>query len=598
MSLSIALQNALSGLQANEAILQVISNNVTNANTEGYTRKDAATVSRIVATEGRGVRVSDISREVDERLLSDLRGNLGTLGEARTRDFYYRRVLDQFGTLANDASLGASITDLSTAFQTLAASPESIAHRSQVITAAVALAKQLNDMSAQIQALRFDADKEIATKIEVVNEELEKIADLNSKIEASQALGEETGELEDSRDQSINKIAELIDIRYFKRTTGEMVVTLPDGHVLADQRARPLSHTPAGALSADISYPEDGIAGIMSGGTDITASINAGEIKGLIDARDTILPNLQAEIDKLTQMLRDEINTLHNAGAGRPPADTLTGTRNFADPATDTVTTTAGVRIAVVADDGTYVSYYDLAAGTYTVDQIRDLINTNLGSDATASTSTDGPLTISANDSANGIAIVDLDDQTVTHTDGTATYSGFSNYFGLNDFFVTPNRVQGDSVTGLAGLVRVRSDIVSNPARLSRGALDSSATPAPGDLAIALGDASIVQAMADKFVQDLSFVATGDLPLVNTTLASYAAEILSTNAVSASAAEKSAKFHESLAEALSYRNQSVSGVNVDEELRNMVLYENAYAATARVVKVVDDLFEMLINLAA
>ena len=600
MSLSIALQNALSGLQTNEAVIQVISNNVTNANTEGYTRKLVGPVSRIVAGDGRGVQAGDLERVVDERLLTDLRTTLAELGDARMQDFYYTRILDQFGTLSNDASIGAAIADLATAMQELAASPSSSAHRTEVLRTAAALAAQFNKMSSQIQALRYDADKEISTRIEVINVELTKVADLNAKIASAQALNGDAVELKDFRDQAINKLSELIDIRYFKRTSGEIVITLPDGRVLADTNAKPLSHTPAGALSADISYAGGGIGPILSGTVDITASIKSGEMHGLIQARDTILPNLQAQLDKLSQLLRDELNALHNGGTSRPPPNSLTGTRSFTAPATDTITTSAAVRIAAVDQNGNFVAHYDLAAGTYTIAQIESLIDTNLAGFATASTSAAGPLSITAVTATNGIAIVDLGEQTVTHTDGATAYSGFSNYFGLNDFFVTPGRVQGDSTTGTASLIGVRSDIVSDPARLARGTLVSTVSPTPkaGDPAVALGDASTVQAMADKFLAALQFTAAGGLPAVSTSLAGYASEILSATSVSAAAAERTMTFKTALSDELSFRNTSISGVNLDEELRNIVLYENSYAATARIVQVVDDLLEILINLGA
>ncbi|MFQ5774597.1 MAG: flagellar hook-associated protein FlgK [Kiloniellaceae bacterium] len=597
MSLSVALQNALSGLQANESIIQVISNNVTNANTEGYTRKAAVPVSRTLDAQGRGVEIGNIARVVDERLLTDLRRNLASLGDARAQDFYYRRILDQFGTLSSNSSLTAGLTDLATNLQNMAATPESTTHRAEVVTAAVALAQQLNAMSTQVQTLRFDADKEITSKIDLFNGELEKIADLNRKIEAAQAVGDPTAELEDFRDQAINKISELIDVRYFKRKSGEIVVTLPDGKVLADKKANRLSHTAAGALSADISYPGKGITAILSGGTDVTLSIASGELKGLIEVRDTILPNLQAELDLLTQTLRDELNALHNAGTGRPPPNTLTGTRTFAAPSTDTITLSGATRIAAVDANGNFVAHFDLAAGTYTIQQIESQIDTNLSGFATASTSLGGPLSISATNSANGIAVVDLGAQTVTHVNG-AKFSGFSNYFGLNDLFVTPGRIQGDPNPGLAALIQVRSDIVSDPARLSRGTLSAVTTPAPkaGDPAIAAGDASIAQALADKFIENLQFTAAGNLAITTTTLAGYASDILSTNAVGAAVAEKAMSFREALSQELSFRTQEVSGVNIDEELRNLVLYENAYGATARIVQVVDDLFELLINI--
>lgn len=598
MSLSIALHNALTGLQASQSVIQTISNNVTNANTEGYTRKTSQPVSRALNLEGRGVDISQLDRVVDERLLSDLRANLGSLGLARTQEFYYQRVLDQFGTLTSDSSIAATVSDLASAMQGVAAAPGSAAHRNEAVNAAVALARQLNDLSTQVQDLRSDADKEISTKINVINGELTKLADLNRQIDAGQALGQATVELEDLRDVTINKISGLMDVQHFKRNSGEIVVALPDGKIIADKKARLLSHTPASSLAAEISYPGAGINGILSGGLDITADIAGGELAGLIQARDEILPNLQSELDGLAQKLRDELNTIHNAGSSRPPAQTLTGTRTFAAPPTDTITLSSATRIAVVDEAGKFVAHFDLAAGSYTVTDIESAIDTNLFGFATASTAVKGPLSISANAAGQGIAIVDLGAQTVTHTDGSTTYSGFSNYFGLNDLFVSGTKVQGGSSVGLANSIQVRGDIVADPALLSRGTLSTATSPTPlaGDPAIELGDASIAQALADKFIEDLPFSAAGKLPVMSTTFGGFAAEILSGTAVSASVAQKTTSFRETLAKELTFRNAEVSGVNVDEELSNLVLYQNAYGATARVIQVVNDMFDELSNI--
>ena len=598
MSLSIALSNALSGLQTSQSVIQVISNNVTNANTEGYTRKIADPVSRTILGVGQGVSASDISRVVDERLLLTLRSTYSEAGRSKALSYYYNEIIAQFGSLSSNSSLGANLNDLTTTLQNLAAAPESSVHRLDAINDAVAVAKKLNEMSARIQTLRNDADKEITDKVLVINGELQKIANLNSQVETARAKGEPTAELEDLRDQAINTVSKLVDVRYFARPSGAVVVTLADGRMLADTRANTLTHPASAALSPDISYPNPGIAPILLNGTDITTVVQGGELKGLIDARDTVLPNIQAEIDNLSLTLRDQINLLHNAGAGLPPANTLTGTRTFADPATDTITTSAGVRIAVVDANGDFVAHYDLAAGTYTIDQIETAIDTNLATYASAATSAGGPLSISALASGNGIALVDLGTQNVLHTDGTTTFSGFSNYFGLNDFFVTPGKVQGGSTTALSALLQVRSDIVGNPSLLSRGALVADLTPVPvaGDKAVATGDGTIIQGIADKFLDTLSFGASGDLTSTNATLSGYASEILAVNAVAASQAEKDLEFKDTLSQELSFRSQSISGVNIDEEMQNLVIYENAYNATARIVQVVADLFDVLTNL--
>jgi flagellar hook-associated protein 1 FlgK len=599
MSLTLALQNALSGLNTSQAALQVISNNVANVNTEGYSRKITTPTSRVIDVTGAGVELSEISRVVDERLLLDMRRNLSSLGTAQTRASYYSRIQDQFGSPGDNSSISNTLTDFSTALQSLSATPESSTLQTQAVSAAVSVAKQLNKLSAEIQFMRLDADKEIAAKIQFVNGQLQIIADLNQKIERETALGQTVPELEDARDLALNKLSGMIEANYFKRSTGEVVVVLPDGRVLADKQAATLSHTPAGGMGPTISYAGGSIDGIWHNGVDFTNSIPGGEIKGLIEMRDSVLPNLQAEIDRLTEVLRNEINALHNAGTSLPAANSLTGTRSFTAPTTDTISTTAGVRIAVVDQAGNFVSYFDLAAGSYTVKDIEVAIDTNLAGFASSTSGVNSPLSIQATSATNGIAIVDLGDQTVTHTDGTTTYKGFSNYFGLNDLFVTAGNVQGDSPSGISQLIAVRGDIVSNHALFSRGALNSStAAPLPlaGEPGIAPGDNSVIQKLADKFLEKLSFTPAGGLSLSNTTLAGYAAEILSANSVAASVVEDDVGFRTTLSQELSFRNSSISAVNLDEELSNMILYQNTYAATARIITMVDELFDILTNI--
>ena len=100
------------------------------------------------------------------------------------------------------------------------------------------------------------------------------------------------------------------------------------------------------------------------------------------------------------------------------------------------------------------------------------LIDGNLAGFASASSGPGGPLSLSANNPAQGIALVDLGAQTVTHNDGVTTYSGFSNYFGLNDLFVTPGRVQSQraQISLLAGLLRETTWTISADAPMEPAA--------------------------------------------------------------------------------------------------------------------------------
>lgn len=592
MSLSFALINGLSGLQANQAALSVVSNNVSNANTEGYTRKIIQQTSVVLDSKGAGVNIDSVVRRVDERLQLELRETTSAQHRLTVLDRYYASTQSLFGSIADDAALSSSVDRLAAAVTNLSASPESNGMRSVLLDEANSLAQEVASLAMEVQDLRLDADREITRITTLINEQLDNVVDLNAKIAQNVASDQPTAEFEDKRDVAINTIAQYIDINYFTRSTGEMVVYLDSGQPIADTAPRYFSHTSVSAMGPTVTYPGP-IDGIVTSGVDITTQIQSGELAGLIEMRDTTLPRLQESLDRFTETLRDRVNVAHNQGSGLPPANSLSGSRNFAAPAADNVTTTAAVRIAVTDANGTVVDFFDLAAGTYTVNDIRDQINANIGANATATTAAGGPLTISADNAANGIAVVDLAAQTVTDNGTALTYSGFSYYFGLNDFFATPGNVTNDPVLGIAQGLTVRNDINQVSGHLSRGALSTDPALAIGDVALAPGDNSVIDAIAATFSSTSSIAAAGDVPQITATLSGYAAEIVGVNSVQAARTTDLLAFENSLEEQLSLRFQSQVGVNIDEEMASLILYQNAYAASARVITTTQEMFDDL-----
>jgi len=585
MSLTLALHNALSGLQHSQIALQLTSNNVANVNTEGYSRKTVTALTRLVAGVGAGVTTSNITRSVDENLLRDLRDQLSILGVYRVTQGIYERTQDFFGPPESSTSLTANIATLSERLESLATAPEDIAQRQQVVNAATTLARQFNSMVTSIQDLRTIADQDIADGVTILNTELAKIADLNKEISRNLARGLPTADLEDQRDLSLSKVTEQLDVTYFVRATGEVVIQTGAGVSMLDGPAPTITHTPTAAADASITYPTN-IDAITLNGVDITTSIRSGRLKGLIDMRDTTLPNLNLQVDNLAAQLRDQVNAIHNDGAALPPPNTLTGTLD-GQAGGDAFAGTGSVRIAVVDANGNAVAApfdFDLTSAV-TVGAVATAIDTGLGAYGSASINASGQLEITAANASYGIVINEMD------SDVTATSRGFSHHFGLNDFFV------GDpAAASYAGQIAVRADIVASPALVSRGELGTGAIGA-GDSAVAAGDNSVAQRLAQLFAGDISFGAAGGLPALTTSFAEYGGTILATNATGAAEAESSLEFREVLVQDLTFRASSQSGVNIDEELAELVVLQNAFAASARVFSVASEMIHTLEEMA-
>ncbi len=148
-----------------------------------------------------------------------------------------------------------------------------------------------------------------------------------------------------------------------------------------------------------------------------------------------------------------------------------------------------------------------------------------------------------------------------------------------------------------ASTIALRSDIRSDPSRISHGTIFTTIpVPAVGSIGIARGDNTAIQAIANRFNQTLSFDATGLLAASTRTLPDYAAQILGLNSTQARIVADTKVAREFLFENLSNKTQSISGVNLDEEMANMIILENAYAASARVIAVTSELFDILTDM--
>ncbi|MGD9741764.1 MAG: flagellar hook-associated protein FlgK [Dongiaceae bacterium] len=582
MSLTTTLYTALSGLQANQSALRVVSNNVANVNTIGYTRKIADPQSRVIAGQGAGVQLGAIHRNVDAALAAEVRSTTTSLKGLELKQQFFERMQDMFGSLGSNSSVGTMITDFSNRLSGLTANPESVSLRLDAVASGVRLTERFNAMSRDTQQLRYEADRQIADAIEAVNTDLTNIQDLNDQITQAKLRNLPTGDLEDQRDLALSRISEKMQISTFTRENGEITVFTSGGRTLLDGQPQFLSHAAASGLQAAVTYP-GGIDGIHLGGNDITADFRSGSIAAAIELRDRTLPALTAQTNQLAAALRDEINRIHNQGTGLPAATTLTGSR----PQTGTAASYAGpVTVALTNPDGT-VAFSGTLPAPATLDAagFAAALNTALAAlDPGASASVSGG-TVTVNGGSYGAVV---SGGTIDPGGGQPS-TNLSDFLHLNDFFV------GNDATGadLAGVLAVRSDIRADPSLLSRGELRQDS--GGGDY-VGAGDHSVLDRIVAKFNAQIDFTAVGGLPSAGTTLAGYAANILAANATAAAAIDHDVDFTTTMQQELDSRMSAQSGVNMDEELANMVVLQNAYAASARVVTVATEMFDILVSL--
>ena len=327
MTLTAALNNAKTGLFSTQRQVAGSSENIANANTPGYVRKEANVTSLSSDGFSSGVSSQMERSQVDSILLRDLRLEAANLATSDVRALQTSRVEDVVGTPEDERSLSAAFTDLENQLQALSGSPESEILQREVYYSADSLVRSFADTEDAIQASRLEADGKIAEGVDIVNEALANIEDLNGSISAGIASGQDVSGLLDERDRQIDAVAEQIGIRTFNRSNGEVVITTTEGVTLLDGTARELQFTAATTITA--TTPAGALSGLSVDGFDIAPSppsgpqdLSSGSIAGYFMSRDTDLVQYQEQIDALakeTILLFQEADASLAAAPAGPP---------------------------------------------------------------------------------------------------------------------------------------------------------------------------------------------------------------------------------------------------------------------------------------
>jgi flagellar hook-associated protein 1 FlgK len=333
MSLTLGLNTALSGLLTSQRGLDVIAQNVTNVNTVGYTRKVMNQESRIVAGTGAGVQEGSVTRMVNEGLLKDIRRQTSNLAKLEAEQNFYPRIDDLFGEVGDNSSIAHRLNGLNEAFEQLAGNSGQSSLQWNTVQVAQDVTDSLQTMTKQLQDLRLQADQEIERTVGLINQTLDDIYDLNQKIVKNAAISTGTTDLEDKRDTAISKLAEYIDIQYFKRGDNSVNIFTRSGEMLLDNQPQHLSYVASTVTASWMTSAggEFGAITVEGSGLNITDDITSGEIRAYISMRDETIPRAQATVDELAKRLRTTINQAHNRGTSLPNiASSYTGTRTFA----------------------------------------------------------------------------------------------------------------------------------------------------------------------------------------------------------------------------------------------------------------------------
>lgn len=309
-----ALNIGKSSLLASQKTIEVTGNNIANVNTPGYSRQipilsSYPTVQINGQSFGTGVKIDQVMRNHDTFLQRQLGERSATAGEANARSMPLTQV-EQVISIS-ESSIAGEISRFFDSWQELSTDPSNSALRNQVLQRGQTLSGNFNTTIRELSSAQEDINVTLESKVEAVNFKLKEVATLNQRIASLETKGQGALSDRDRRDQLVTELSSSLGVSYFEGDNGMVSLQLPGGHTLVqDSTAMSLeTQRVDGHVQFALRAPSGGSVALIPGNL-------GGEFRGLMSVRDSHIPGVVADLDKLAYNLLNEVNTLHQSGSG------------------------------------------------------------------------------------------------------------------------------------------------------------------------------------------------------------------------------------------------------------------------------------------
>jgi len=530
------------GIAAARAGMQVVGRNISNAADADYTRQEIFFESPVQG----GVRTWEIRSQVDAFIENRLARENQTQGQLEVERRLMGEVSAVFGT--TESGLDASLADFFAAVSGLSSSPESSESRANLLFQADAMVGEFQREADTLRGLSAQIGKEMQTTIDRANQIARDIAKLNVSIGGSASNDGATGQLVDQRTALVKQLGGLIDINTFEDGNGNVTVFVGGGVPLVEGgNSYTLELAPATGFD-----PYAGIQVATPGGTknDITSRISGGEVGGLMRIRDQVIRPAMEDLDRVAAALVVEFNQVHSQGFG---LDGSTGLDFFGALTPSVVgagANTGGSDVSAVIFDTTALTLDDYEV-VFTSPGQFDLLN-----------ATQGTTVSTGNAYVSGMTL-DVDGVRLTLSDVTGTPQAGDR------FLVSTVRDQALNVAAT----------LTDPRQIAASA---TAAGVPGDNA---------NALLLSGVETTKLLDGGTL-----TLGEKVGQVGARAGLEQQSVEQAYAAQSYIMEGLQARRAEVSGVSLDEEAAKLIQFQNVFEASARLIRLSDELLQTIINM--
>jgi flagellar hook-associated protein 1 len=565
MSLFSSIRMAGNALQANEIALQVVGQNIANANTVGYLREQAVFKTSVPTQSGNlvlgsGVKVDAIVQQIDKYLENRLHGAISDESKTGTLTDTYSQ-LEGIVNALGDTDLSSSMTTFFNSISDILNQPTDVSVRNLTVQQGQSLTAQIRQIAQQVQTVRSGVNDQVQQMADNINRLVGDIRNLNGQIaqvEAGSLTNSDAIGLRDQRYQDLEDLSKLVNIQATEQSDGTVSVYVGGEYLVQ------------GTLSRSVKVGLDADRGMSTGNIYLADNntplpCSSGELKGLLDSRDMVLGGFIDQFNDFASTLISEFNKAYSSGQGLTGYSSLTSTYAVDDASAPL--DEAG--LPFTPENGSFqVLLYDTNTKLTTTKEIQ--VNLT-GSDSDTSLqdicdqlSQIPGITAQITASKQLKLGSSSTDKVISFANDT---SGFLAAMGLNTFF------SGTTASDIG----INDAVVGNPSLF----------------AASLGG---VGKNTDNAVQLAALVNTPLNSKNNLSLAGLYSNLVDGITQGSSISKASADAAASYCSTLNAQKLSVSGVNLDEEAIDMMTYQHAYQASAKYISTLSDLFDVLVNI--
>lgn len=620
------------GLSVHQQAIQTTSHNISNADNKHYARQrvvmntmdpiyePALNRAEVAGQIGQGAKVAEIERVrdhfIDDRIIdsSSIKDYWG-----KKNDYLY-----QVETVFNEPTgntLRSMMDDFWSAWEDLSNYPEETAHRSVVQEKAEALGSRMEDVYRKLNLLREQSNREIESKVNHLNTIAESIKSLNEKITKSQALGDNPNDLLDRRDAMLQELSGMVDITIGRSDEDELMVFVGQQILVQGQKVHKIDL---------VGNPNnDGLLDLKWAETGNKVLLKKGSIQGLYEIRDRILVEKINAVDALAINAMDVINEIHKDGFG------LNGKTNLNFFETRSLATNTFGEIDTDGDGLNDKSAIFRVTGRTSIDPDRPIgiTGTLRFLKPSEGGETEVLVPYSKDDTLN--AVIKRINRSET---GVVAYMSHDNQLALKgttnphdkkeNFMIRHLEDSGELLVGLTGILSASGVAGSFDYRkigeinkFQANSEDITLTPMyhpssffkmsqevrnnPANIAAARGkdvngsgDYNSPNGQKDGSNALLIAAALREKPVMfdySKTTDDFYNSLISKLGTEAREAKQEYNTQNELMVELENMRQSVMGVNLDEEMANMVQFQQSYNAAARMISTMNDMLDTIIN---